>query len=420
MSTLFYHRKNSLIHLVDAGSFFIGISLCSFSVIIPSYVKSYTDNVLLLALLPIIWECGSYVPQLFSIFHAQKKRTQNPIRTYFIYEGIHRLSFILIGISILIFGNNPLLSLISFYVFFILSNLSWGLSIPHWIDTLSMTIPDNIFASFIGKRDMVARFIGIASSFALPLLLSLAVFPWNYGYLFLISGIFFTGGSFAIPFLDVLYPMKREPLHPELKFMRFIRDGLKTIVSNSELRFYLLIFWLMGSARITYAYMAPYVKDNIITLYPPESAGFMFSWYNTSFLIAVAVTSWLIGEVAHRFKQKVTAIVGVVSLVAANLLLVFIPSYISAIAANIFLGAFMNAAYLVTMTSIMESSAPDRRATLYAVNNTVTAVFIVAFSLLGSVFASLWKYRGALLLSAFLPLALLVPLLIRKPAKFRD
>ena len=47
-------RRNALIHLSDAGSFFIGISLCSFAVVIPSYVKSYTGNAFLLALIPVI------------------------------------------------------------------------------------------------------------------------------------------------------------------------------------------------------------------------------------------------------------------------------------------------------------------------------------------------------------------------------
>jgi MFS family permease len=420
MSTLFYHKRNSVLHTIDASSFFIGVSLCSFGVIIPAYVKSYTNSALLLALIPIIWECGSYIPQLFSLYFTHKRQSHNPVMSYFIFEGIHRLSFIMIGVSILLFGHNITLSLVSFYIFFILSNLSWGLSIPHWIDTLSMTIPDNIFASFIGKRDMVARFIGILSSLALPFILSLAVFPWNYGYLFLIAGVFFTGGSTAIPFLSVLYPMKREPLHKELGFVQYVKQSLKTIIGNTDLRFFLGIFWIMGVSRITNAYMSPYVIDNIIALYPEESRGMLLSWYNTSFLIAMGLSSWYMGEMAHRLKQRYTSIVGIAALSLCNFTLILFPTYVTAIAANLFLATFFNAAYLVTMTAIVDKVKPDGRSVIYAVNNTVTAVFILVFSLIGSGVASLFKYRGALIIPAVLPLFLIFPLIFRKSAKFQD
>jgi hypothetical protein len=420
VSNLFYHKRNSFLHIADAGGFFIGVSLCSFGVIIPSYVKSYTDNVLLLALIPIIWECGSYVPQLFSLYFSHKRQSHNPVWSYFIFEGIHRLSFILIGVSILLFGYNVFLSLVSFYIFFILSNLSWGLSIPHWIDTLSMTIPDNIFASFIGKRDMVARFIGILSSLALPFILSLAVFPWNYGYLFLIAGVLFTGSSAAIPFLTVLYPMKREPLHKELSFYQYVARSIKTILSNTDLRFFLGIFWITGVSRITNAYMSPYVIDNIIALYPGESQGMLLSWYNTSFLIAMGLSSWYMGEMAHRLKQRFTSIVGIAALSLCNFSLILFPSYVTAIVANLFLATFFNAAYLVTMTAIVDKVKPDGRSVIYAVNNTVIAGSILVFSLIGSAVASIFKYSGALLIPAILPLFLIFPLLFRKSAKLQD
>ena len=52
-------KSNGIIHLSDAVSFFIGVSMCSFAVIIPSYVKSYTDNKWLLALVPLIMDTRS-------------------------------------------------------------------------------------------------------------------------------------------------------------------------------------------------------------------------------------------------------------------------------------------------------------------------------------------------------------------------
>lgn len=123
---------------------------------------------------------------------------------------------------------------------------------------------------------------------------------------------------------------------------------------------------------------------------------------------------------AHRLKQRYTSIVGILALSLCNLTLIFFPSYVNAIIANLLLATFFNTAYLVTMTAIVDKVKPGGRSVSYAVNNTVTAVSILVFSLIGSGVATLFKYKGALFIPAILPLFLIFPLLFRKSAKFQS
>lgn len=84
------HKRNVPFHFIDAASFFIGMSLCSFPVIVPAYISNYTNNAFLLALIPFIWDFGSNGIQLLSVYWSRRKDKTDPVRHYFIWETIHR------------------------------------------------------------------------------------------------------------------------------------------------------------------------------------------------------------------------------------------------------------------------------------------------------------------------------------------
>ena len=99
--------------MIDGGTFFIGIGMCSFAVIIPSYVKSFTDSAFLLALIPVILETGMYGMQPVSTYLARHTDSTHTLRIYFIAELIHRLSFLIIGVGIFLWGHNPVTALVT-------------------------------------------------------------------------------------------------------------------------------------------------------------------------------------------------------------------------------------------------------------------------------------------------------------------
>lgn len=390
-------KSNGIIHLSDAVSFFIGISMCSFAVIIPSYVKSYTDNKWLLALVPLIMDIGWTLPQIFSVYLEHRKKERTPIKTYFIFEIIHRISYIAIGVSILLFADNKAIALLSFYILYLASSISWGLAVPHWTDTLSVTIDDKYRADFLGKRDFVARWFGIAASFAVPLILGSSKFPTNYGYLFIVAGLFFTLGAIPIRFLHSVFPFKKKKQVQVHGFFSFAKRGIKRLFANKKLRGFLLLFWGGAVSRITSAYFTPYIIDRIIVNYPAESRTLLIGMLNTSLLIFFAIASIIVGWVIHRFKHKVAFIISLIALVLSNLLVLVFPIYPIAIVSNFFLAYFLLSSFMVPVNTIMDYTPHSVRSLRLASFNLINSISFFIFTfVIGSWLATYFDYEGAM------------------------
>jgi hypothetical protein len=387
---------NAFIHIFDATSFFIGMSLCSFGVIVPAYVKSYTKSVFLLALIPIIIEVGKNVPQILMVFLELKKKKRNPVFKYFLFETLHRISFILIGIGILIFVGSKTSALLAFYALFALSNLSWGLSIPNWADAVSVTLKDSTRADFMGKRDFLARVAGILASLALPFILGIGDFPYNYGYLFLISGFIFTIGAVPIKWLKTQQPFKEKNRIVPESFLKFVARGVKRLVANRKLRGYLIIFWVLAAARITHSFFTPYVLDRIISQYTENLRGVLLSGLNTSLLVFMALNSVVAGWVIHRFKHKTALFITAIALALTNSLVLIFPNYPVAIISTVFYGLFMVSIFLVVFNTILDFTPHSRRSLRLSFFNIIDMLAVVGFSLLGGWIASMFNYEGAM------------------------
>ena len=60
------YRWNFAVNALDGASFWFGMSFISSTIILPLYVRHFTDNPLLIGLIPFVATAGYLVPQLFS------------------------------------------------------------------------------------------------------------------------------------------------------------------------------------------------------------------------------------------------------------------------------------------------------------------------------------------------------------------
>ncbi len=410
--------RNTVIHLMDGSSFMIGISLCSYAVIMPSYVKSFTDNALLLALIPVLTDVGPSIPLLVSAYHIRRTRSQTgcgtgclAIRKYFLPGFLVRLTFPLIGIGILAFSGSRTLSLVSFFILFAFYTVTLGYATPRWIQVLSVTIPNRIRPDFLSFREMIGRFSGIAFSFLVPLILSVSGFPRNYGYLFLISGFIFSAGFLTVPFYRPTVTLPRRPPQDNLKFSVFLAENWRAITANRKLTAFLVIFWSLSVSRISLAYITPFIMDHVLSRLSAREGAFWLSALNTTLLVSMAVSAAMIGPIIRRFGHRTAIILGTVCLFLANVLVVVFPSLQTAFAGNVLIAYFTVAGYLVPLNTYMDLASPHDRPAVMAFASVINAVFIIAFSLIGSAIASFFRYRTALLFAAGLSLVLLIALL---------
>ncbi len=415
----FYHPRNAWMHIIDGGTFFIGTSLCSATVILPAYVKSLTDSPFLLALLPFLMEFGMYGMQPVTTWLFKKRDSEHTINIYFWTEFIHRLSYVAIAVSIFMFGHNKNLALLSFFLFWTASNISWGMAIPHWVDILTITIPDRIRADFMGKRELISRLTGVLASLAVPLILSSTAFPDNFGRLFLIAGVLFSLGALAFRSFVPLTAFKRDSEKHNESFPEFLSRGFRQIFTNKNLLPYLVVIWAMSISRLSYAYFTPYIMEKILPLYPAAQQDLLLSILNTSLLVFTALASFITGKLIHHMGHKTAMLGGALSLVAANLMILLVHNFPAALAANLFLALFMGNSYMVSLNVIMDYSHAAERSRMMAFNNVINIGFIFVFGVIGSFIARAWGFGGALWTTAGVMIVIFIVALLRFPREMR-
>lgn len=415
----FYHPRNAWMHIIDGSTFFIGTSLCSFTVIIPAYVKGLTSSPFLLVLLPFLMEVGMYGMQPLTTWLFRKQDSAHTIRVYFWTEFIHRLSFVAIGLSIFIFGHHQGLALISFFFFWTASNVSWGLAIPHWVDILTITIPDRIRADFLGKRELISRLIGVAASFFVPLILAGSAYPVNYGWLFLVAGILFSLGAFSFRAFVPLHHFVPEAEPAPTRFVEYMKQGFLQIFKHKELLPFLVVIWGMSISRLSYAYFTPYILESVLIRYSADQQDIYLSVLNTSLLVFTALASFVSGKLIHHLGHKTALLGGGLALIVANVLLLVFPVFPAALAANFFLALFMGNSYMVSLNVIMDYSHVNVRSRILAFNNLINIGFIFVFGLVGSLVASHWGYAGALWVTVGVMALILAGVLLRFPSDLR-
>lgn len=406
------NSRNAVIHVIDGASFMVGISLCSFSVIMPSYVKNFTQNPFLLALIPFLADVGICIPQILSAFLSHKKGRQKHrslLMNYLHPALLTRASFIAIGIAALVFSADRSAALSSFFILITLFCLALGFTNPIWINVLSMTIPDRIRSDFLGKREFLGRIIGILFSLLLPFFLSIGRFPVNYGYLFIFAGAVMCAGIFpALMYRQTEPPMHTSPANRTVKFAEFTKNSLRTIFHNKKLLALLAIYWSLSVSRISSAFYTPYIIDNILSRQSLESSRMLLSVINFTLLLSMALASPLFGKLIRKIGHVNSIIIGIASLFIAIVIILAFPSIITAILGQVFIAIFTISAYLVSLNAVMDYAKPHDRATLSALNNSINAVFITLFTMIGGTIATFFGFEAALIFTAVLTLAILI------------
>lgn len=412
-----YHKRNVAIHLIDGGSFYIGASLCSFSVIVPAFVQHYTSSAFLLMLIPFINEFGMYAFQPLAAYAAHRAGRKNTIRLYFLFEFVHRFSFPVIGGVILLSSRSGGSPLPAFYIAYALSNLAWGFGMVLWSDAITLTVPDGIRAQFLGQREFWTRAIGVGASLFAPLMFRLGHFPQNYAYLFIIGGAIFTAGMLPVPKFEVLFPFdeKEEPLP---RFRDFMREGIALTLGNKALRPFLLLCLALIASRITYAYMTPYIVETVISKYPAEMRDGLVAALNMAQVVALAAMAYLMGMILDRLTYKAALFIAMGSMAALNVTILCFHTMPAAIAAQVFYGLFADLCFFLPMNVIMDSAPSEKRSLAFASYNVFFVIALGIFSALGSVIAKAFSKFAAMAVTGGIFVVLIVLAIpIRSPAK---
>ncbi len=183
------YRWNFLVNALDGASFWFGMSFISSTVILPLFVSHFTNNPLLIGLIPFLATAGYLLPQLFVANWVERAPRKKffPVTLGFFLERMP--IFLLAPAAYFLATNQPDLALVTFFVLFAWHTFGAGIIIVGWQDMIAKIIPVEKRGRFFGITNFVGNGTGILGALAVPFVLERSTFPTGYVLAFVAASV---------------------------------------------------------------------------------------------------------------------------------------------------------------------------------------------------------------------------------------
>ena len=402
------YRHNFLFNALDGASFWFGYSFISPTIILPLYVSRFTDNPILIALIPFFNTAFFLLPQLFmsnKIEQAPRKKFF-PVNLGFFLE---RMPIFLMAPAAYFFARSkPELALILMFALFAWHCLGAGLVIVGWQDMIAKVIPVERRGRFFGITNFGGTASGIVGAFAVAWVLDKFNFPIGYV-------LSFSAAAVLILLSWIFLSQTREPVvhsrRPRVSQWTYLRSLPQVLRRDPNFTRFLVsqIVVALGAMAAGFLVVYPARRWNL----PDSAAG----GFTVAMLSGQALANLAFGYLSDRRGHKLVLEIGALCSVLSFGLALIVPGaqwfYLV-----FFLRGVNQAGILLSGFAIaMEFCPPDNRPTYIGLTNTIPGVASSAAPLLGGWLASISGYPPLFGISAVVGLAgvLLLRFIVREP-----
>jgi len=174
------YRWNFTVNALDGASWWFGMSFISSTVILPLYVSHFTDDPLLIGLIPLLAASGYLLPQLFTANAVERapKKKFFPVTIGFFLERVP--IFLLAPITYFLATDRPNAALTVFFILFAWHTFGAGLIVVGWQDMIAKLIPVDKRGRFFGITNFIGNGTGILGALVVPFVLDNFTFPMGY------------------------------------------------------------------------------------------------------------------------------------------------------------------------------------------------------------------------------------------------
>ena len=385
------YRWNFLVNTLDGATFWFGISFISSTIILPLYVSHFTDNPLLIGLIPFLATAGSLLPQLFvanAVERAPRKKFF-PVTLGFFLE---RLPIFLLAPTTYLFATSqPMFALVMFFVLYTWHCFGVGVIIVGWQDMIAKIIPVAMRGRFFGITNFIGNGTGILGALALPFVLDTFTFPLGYVIAFTVAAalIFISWVFLALTREPAVYSNK--PSVSQLDYMRSLPNVLR---SDRNFRMYLLsqiIFSLSGMAT---GFLVVYTVQTW-NLPDAEASGF-----TVALQIGLALANLFFGFLSDRKGHKVSLEICMALNVLSLVLAIFAASPLWFFPIFFLRGAVTAGTFISGISIVYEFTDAENRPTYIGLANTIPGVAGSIAPLIGGWLAGAISYQAMFILSA--------------------
>jgi len=396
------HLRRNIVTLgLDLGLFLVGLSLASYSTILPAFVASLGAPNVVVGAIPAVMTAGWYLPALFAAGHTEALAQKLPfILRYTLWERVPLLG--LAAVAFFVAGPGPVLAQVLVLLMLLAMTGVGGLLMPAWMDVVGRAIPTRLRGRFFAGASLLGSGGGLLGAMATTYILRSISGPAAYGVCFLLSALFMALSFAALA--AVREPPAGTPA-PTVELSAYLRriPGLLRRDVN-------LSWFIVGRAGAAFGMMASgfYAVYALARLGAPD---WMVGVFTAALLVGQTIGQLGFGWLADRVGHRSVIIIGVGATVAANALALTTGSL------DLFLLVFVLsglqfAALHVSWLSILLEFAPsaEERPTYLGVGNTFLAPAMATAPLLAGLMADTVGFRpifGLALACGLLALAIL-------------
>lgn len=358
-------KWNFAVNALDGASFWFGISFIAPTIILPLYISHFTDNPILIGLIPFLSTSGYLIPQLFvaNVVEQAPVKKFFPVNLGFFLERLPM--FLMIPSAYFLAIEKPILAMISLLLLYTWHSLGGGMVIIGWQDMIAKIIPLEKRGRFFGITNFIGNGSGILGALAVPVVLERFAFPTGYVISFSVASV--------LIFLSwVFLALTREPpvasARPAVSQGAYLRTLPGVLRKDPNFRKYLLaqiVFTLSGMAT---GFLAVYTTR---TWNLPDAQA---SQYTIAMQIGLALANLFFGFMAdrkgHKLNLELSTILSVVSLVLA----VLAPSPVWFFLVFFLRGAVSGVTFVSGISIVYEFTGAENRATYIGLANTIPGI----------------------------------------------
>ena len=385
------YKFNFLINALDGASFWFGMSFISYTVILPLFVSNFTDNPLLIGLIPFINTAGVYIPQLFTanIVERAPKKKFFPVTLGFFLERLPL--FLMVPMTYFLAKDQPGLTLIVFFALWTWHTFGVGLTIVGWQDMIAKIIPYDRRGRFFGITNFIGNGTGILGALAVPFVLQRSAFPYGYVLAF--------GAASIMIFLSWIFiSMTREPAvyssKPRVSQTEYLRSLPEVLRRDRNFRMYLLAQILFSLSGMATGFLVVYT---VRAWNLPDAQASSFSLaLQVGMTLAYLFFGFLSDRKGHKLSLEICFLLSVLSLGLA----ILAPGPAWFFPVFFLRGAVAAATFVSGISIVYEFTDAGNRPTYIGLANTIPGVAGAIAPLLGGWLAGSVSYQAMFILAA--------------------
>jgi len=387
-----HFRRNFAVNVGDLAFWAVGSSLVSAATVLPLYISHFTDNAVLIGLIPSVQFLGWRVPQLFTGNMVERLPRKLPFVWWVSLN--ERLPFLALGLFMLL-GTSVSTPVTLAVVFLLLSwqALGGGLIANAWQDMVAKVILPSYWGMFFGVGNAIGAVLGVGGAALSGYLLNRFAFPQGFAYSYLIGSALFMVSWF---FLGLTHEPAKTPSKPAIPLSVYLAQLPGVVRRDANFRNFLLIRSLATFSSMGNAFLA---VDAARRFQLGDEATALFT---ATMLISQAVFYPILGRLGDRKGHR--------ALVGASFWIQALCMAVAAVSPNVsvFLVAFAlrAAGEAIFMTSgmpmVFQFCHEDDRPTYIGLANTLTAPPLVIAPIVGGALAAAAGYVSVFWASAIL------------------